>query len=58
MKPIEGDMMEHNLGIGDEDAETLRNNVSIVFHSAATVKFDEPMRLAVYLRCKLLHKLS
>lgn len=44
MIAIEGDMMEHQLGISEEDQETLRNKVSIVFHSAATVRFDEPMR--------------
>lgn len=42
--PIEGDMLEHNLGVSEEDAETLKSRISIVFHSAATVKFDEPMR--------------
>ena len=44
MKAIEGDMMEHKLGVSEDDTETLRNNISIVFHSAATVRFDEPMR--------------
>ena len=48
IKAVEGDMMEHNLGISHEDAEKLRNNVSIVFHSAATVRFDEPLRYDVY----------
>lgn len=47
IKAVEGDMMEHNLGISHEDAERMRNNVSIVFHSAATVRFDEPLRYVI-----------
>lgn len=67
--PIEGDMMEHELGISEEDRKTLCNEISIVFHSAATVRFDEPMRLVSgygtvdnlkanwYIKSKLKHRL-
>lgn len=41
---IIGDLNEHNLGISDEDRQMLCKNVSIVFHSAATVRFDEPLK--------------
>lgn len=44
IRPIEGDMMETNLGISHEDEQTLSKSVSIIFHSAATVRFDEPLR--------------
>ncbi|CAD6207886.1 GSCOCG00003144001-RA-CDS [Cotesia congregata] len=45
--PIGGDVTEPELGISAADRETLTRNVSIVFHSAATVKFDEALNLSV-----------
>lgn len=45
--PIEGDITQPELGISNIDQQTLFNNVSIVFHSAATVKFDEQLKLSV-----------
>ncbi len=41
---INGDMLEPNLGISESDKKELIENVNIVFHSAATVRFDEPMK--------------
>ena len=41
-------MMEPNLGISNDDEDHLRNRVNLVFHSAATIKFDEPLRLALF----------
>ncbi|XP_050668721.1 putative fatty acyl-CoA reductase CG5065 isoform X2 [Leptidea sinapis] len=37
--PVEGDITAPELGIKSQDEETLINKVSVVFHSAATVKF-------------------
>lgn len=45
--PIAGDVTEPELGISAADRETLIRDVSIVFHSAATVKFDEALNLSV-----------
>ncbi|OAD61911.1 hypothetical protein WN48_07108 [Eufriesea mexicana] len=45
--PVAGDVTEHELGISESDQNTLIKNVSIVFHSAATVKFDEALKLSV-----------
>ena len=42
MTAIPGDMMDPNLGICPEDEAILIENVNVVFHSAATVRFDEP----------------
>ena len=42
--PSQGDLLEPNMGISDEDEKTLCENVNIVFHSAATVRFDEPLK--------------
>ena len=35
------------LGLSSTDQKTLEDNVSIVFHAAATVKFDEALKLSV-----------
>lgn len=35
------------LGINKADREILKDNVNIVFHVAATVRFDEKLRLAL-----------
>lgn len=44
---IAGDCSAPGLGISATDRMTLINEVSIVFHVAATVRFDEKMNLAV-----------
>ncbi|XP_015432264.1 PREDICTED: putative fatty acyl-CoA reductase CG5065 [Dufourea novaeangliae] len=45
--PVAGDVTEHELGISEADQNTLIRCVSVVFHSAATVKFDEALKLSV-----------
>jgi Putative dehydrogenase domain of multifunctional non-ribosomal peptide synthetases and related enzymes len=47
IKPILGDITEPELGISQNDQKILKQNVSVVFHSAATVKFDEALKLSV-----------
>ena len=42
--PVQGDIAEENLGLSDEDWEMLQEDVEIVFHSAATVRFDEDLK--------------
>ncbi len=44
LEAIEGDLMEPSMGISEEDEKKLIDNVNIVFHSAATVRFDEPLK--------------
>ncbi|XP_017473740.1 PREDICTED: fatty acyl-CoA reductase 1-like [Rhagoletis zephyria] len=46
--PIPGDAALPNLAISPEHT-ALMENVSIVFHCAATVRFDEPLRVALKL---------
>jgi thioester reductase-like protein len=41
---IEGDMLDPHLGISPENQEMLANKIHVVFHSAATVRFDEPLK--------------
>ncbi|KAH6935379.1 hypothetical protein HPB50_005408 [Hyalomma asiaticum] len=42
--PVAGDILEPGLGLCEEDVAELVENVSIVYHSAASVRFDEPLR--------------
>lgn len=44
---IRGDVAQPDFGISDEDKETILSEVSIVFHLAATISFNEPLRKAV-----------
>ncbi|XP_022646381.1 fatty acyl-CoA reductase 1-like isoform X2 [Varroa jacobsoni] len=44
---IEGDILADGLGLSEENRKTLVERVSIVFHSAASVRFDEPLRKAI-----------
>lgn len=41
---INGDIAYAGLGINPLDLRTLVDRVSIVFHSAATIRFDEPLK--------------
>ncbi|XP_057366398.1 putative fatty acyl-CoA reductase CG5065 [Daphnia carinata] len=50
--PIAGDMSLPSLGVSPSDIKMLSDNVSIVFHSAATVKFDEALKSAVEMNLK------
>ena len=48
--PVCGDVMQPDLGIAEDDRRTLEEEISVVFHSAATIKFDETLRW-VHLCC-------
>lgn len=45
--PIVGDILEPKLGMNEEDEARVAAETQIVFHSAATVKFDEELKLSV-----------
>jgi len=45
--PIAGDITLPDLGISEEDQKELCEEVSVVLHSAATVKFDEKLKLSI-----------
>lgn len=47
VKVIRGDVTFDHLGISSSDLDVLINNVSVVVHSAATIRFDEPLKRAV-----------
>ncbi|XP_049522437.1 uncharacterized protein LOC119448732 [Dermacentor silvarum] len=44
---LAGDLLQPDLGLSASDQATLMDNVSIVFHSGATIKFNEPLGKAV-----------
>lgn len=45
--PISGDCTMAGLGLSIEDSKKLQMEVDIVFHVAATVKFDEKLKFAM-----------
>jgi len=49
---IAGDVSVTNLGLSDADRLLLADRVSIVFHAAATIRFDAPLRQAVILNVR------
>ncbi|XP_072397800.1 putative fatty acyl-CoA reductase CG5065 [Diabrotica undecimpunctata] len=50
--PIKGDVSEINLGINREDRELLVNTVNIIYHSAASVRFDDFLKDAIILNVR------
>jgi len=44
---ISGDCSLPGLGINADERETILENVNIVLHSAATVRFDEKLKMAI-----------
>lgn len=41
-----GDCSQPDLGLQGDNKQKLQEEVNIVFHSAATVRFDEPLKVA------------
>ncbi|XP_070154148.1 putative fatty acyl-CoA reductase CG5065 isoform X6 [Polyergus mexicanus] len=50
--PVKGDVGMPELGLQPEDKDMLIQRVNIVFHSAATVRFNEPLKVAVNLNTR------
>ncbi|KAL7291031.1 hypothetical protein TKK_0015169 [Trichogramma kaykai] len=49
---VSGDVSLLGLGLSEEDRKTLCEKISIVFHGAATVRFDELLKRAVLLNTR------
>lgn len=45
--PLAGDLLEENIGLSEESEEIIKREVSVMFHSAASVRFDDPFTLAI-----------
>lgn len=54
--PIAGDVSELGLGISAADLSRL-SNVTVVYHSAASVRFDDPLRSAILMNTRGTHEL-
>ncbi|KAL6433578.1 hypothetical protein ACFW04_006576 [Cataglyphis niger] len=50
--PVKGDVGMPELGLQPEDKDMLIQQVNIVFHGAATVRFNEPLKVAVNLNTR------
>lgn len=44
---MEGDITEDNLGLSQQDLEVFFNEVNVVFHSAASIRFNDPIQEAI-----------
>lgn len=49
--PIFGDVKQLGLGVSDDDKKLLEN-VSVIFHGAASVRFDDPLKEAILLNTR------
>jgi fatty acyl-CoA reductase len=52
VRVVAGDCGLPGLGLAEADRELLCQEVNIVFHVAATVRFDEKLRTAVYINVR------
>jgi fatty acyl-CoA reductase len=43
--PIEGDILKQKFGLKEVDESTLIENCHVVFNSAASIRFEDPLRL-------------
>ncbi|XP_063372248.1 putative fatty acyl-CoA reductase CG5065, partial [Cydia amplana] len=44
--PVNGDITQLRMAISDQDWYTMAHEVTVIFHAAATITFDEPLRVA------------
>ncbi|XP_045770532.1 fatty acyl-CoA reductase 1-like [Maniola jurtina] len=49
---IEGDCSELGLGLSEEDRAMIVNKTHIIYHAAASVRFDDPMKLSAKLNLR------
>ncbi|XP_072047435.1 fatty acyl-CoA reductase 1-like [Amphiura filiformis] len=54
---VSSDMLEPKLGLSEENTNILQQNVNMVFHVAATVKFDEKLDLSLKLNVMSVQKM-
>lgn len=49
--PVEGDVAELQLGLSSSDLDRMKN-VSVIFHSAASVRFDDSLKYAIMMNTR------
>nr|QLI62000.1 fatty acyl-CoA reductase 10 [Streltzoviella insularis] len=52
IKPVEGDVIEPDLGLTPSSRQYIMDNVNIIVHAAATIRFDEVLKKAVLLNVR------
>lgn len=52
IKVIKGDCALEGLGLSDEDRTSISDNVTLIYHCAATIRFDEKLKRAVELNTR------
>nr|QGV11525.1 FAR5 [Tetrastichus brontispae] len=50
--PVIGDVKSEGLGLPPVERQFLIDRVSVIFHVAASVRFDDPLRDAVFINCR------
>lgn len=50
---VNSDLTLPELALSKEDQSILAENINIVFHCAATIRFNEPLKWVVYLLCSI-----
>lgn len=50
--PLVGDIKQLGLGMSQEDRKTVVDNVSVIFHAAASVRFDDPIHEAIIINTR------
>lgn len=49
---LKGDASEIGLGLSQEDAQRLKDQVSVVFHVAASVRFDDTLKSSAFMNLR------
>ena len=57
MEALNGDIVEENLGLDSDSEEIIKSEVNIIFHSAATVRFDEDLTKSVAMNVRAVSSL-
>lgn len=57
LRMIKGDILEEELGLCNDDRAYITDNIDVVIHCAATVKFNLPLKQAVPYNVGATHKL-
>ncbi|CAH0602074.1 unnamed protein product [Chrysodeixis includens] len=50
--PVEGDVAELKLGLSEKNWDTITKETEIIFHMAATTRFDEPISVATMINVR------
>ena len=50
--PVSGDVSEEGLGLPNIERSVLISRVSIIFHAAASVRFDDSLKTAIFLNTR------